>query len=80
MQTHPLGKTGLNVSVLGYGAGPLGGLYGGFVEDEAIATVHAAFDAGINFIDVAPYYGILKAETVLGRADSVAWIAVSARP
>src|SRR5579871_1599248 len=67
MQTRPFGKTGLEVSVLGYGAGPLGGLYGGLDEAEAAATVHAAFDAGINIIDVAPYYGILKAEIVLGR-------------
>jgi L-galactose dehydrogenase len=68
MQTRTLGKTGLKVSLLGYGAAPLGGVYGAFDEQEAIATVHAAFDAGINIIDVAPYYGILKAETVLGRA------------
>jgi L-galactose dehydrogenase len=68
MQTRPLGKTGLNVSALGYGAAPLGGVYHGVDEAEAIATVHAAFDAGVNYIDVAPYYGILKAEMVLGRA------------
>jgi len=68
MQTRPLGKTGLNLSVLGYGAAPLGGVYHGVDEGEAIATVHAALDEGVNFIDVAPYYGILKAETVLGRA------------
>jgi L-galactose dehydrogenase len=67
MQTRSLGNTGLNVSVLGFGAAPLGGVYHGLDEDEAVATVHAAFDSGINFIDVAPYYGLLKAETVLGR-------------
>jgi aryl-alcohol dehydrogenase-like predicted oxidoreductase len=37
-------------------------------EDEGIQTVFAAVDAGINYIDVSPFYGITKAETVLGKA------------
>jgi L-galactose dehydrogenase len=68
MQTRALGKTGLQLSQLGFGASPLGGVFHGFDENEGIATVHAAIDAGINYFDVAPYYGITKAETVLGRA------------
>jgi L-galactose dehydrogenase len=39
-------------------------------EDEGIRTVHVALDNGINFIDTSPYYGITKAETVLGKALS----------
>jgi aryl-alcohol dehydrogenase-like predicted oxidoreductase len=37
-------------------------------EAEGIRTVHTAIDLGINFIDVSPYYGLTKAETVLGKA------------
>lgn len=68
MQFRPLGKTGLNVSILGFGASPLGGEFGAIDEAEGIATVHAAFAAGVNFYDVSPYYGRTKAESVLGRA------------
>jgi L-galactose dehydrogenase len=68
MQYRPLGGTGLSVSVLSYGASPLGGVFGDVDETEGIQTVHAALDLVINFIDVSPYYGLTKAETVLGRA------------
>jgi L-galactose dehydrogenase len=68
MEYRPLGKTGLQVSVLGYGAAPLGGVFGEVSEAEGIGTVHAALDAGINYVDVAPFYGVLKAETLLGKA------------
>ena len=68
METRPLGKTGLELSVLGLGAAPLGGVFGELDEADGIATVHAAFDAGINYVDVSPYYGVLKAEIVLGKA------------
>ena len=68
MEMRPLGKTGMEVSVLGYGAAPLGGIFGEYDEAEGIATVHAVLDSGINYIDVAPYYGVLKAEIVLGKA------------
>src|SRR4051812_34337649 len=68
MHYRPLGRTGLHVSVLGFGASPLGGVFGAIDESECRRAVHAALDLGINFIDVAPYYGATKAETVLGRA------------
>lgn len=68
MQFRPLGNTGLNVSVLSYGASPLGSVFRGVAEPEGIRTVHTALDMGINFIDVSPYYGLTKAETVLGKA------------
>src|ERR671927_1146351 len=68
MQYRPLGNTGLSVSVLSYGASPLGGVFGDVDETEGIRTVHTALDLGINFIDVSPYYGLTKAETVLGKA------------
>lgn len=68
MHYRPLGTTGLNVSVLSYGASPLGGVFGEIDGDTGIRTVHTALDLGINFIDVSPYYGDTVAETVLGRA------------
>ena len=68
MNTRPLGRTGLNVSVLGFGASSLGGVFRATDDNEGIRTVHAALDLGINFIDVSPYYGKTRAETVLGRA------------
>jgi L-galactose dehydrogenase len=63
-----LGTRGPLVSELGFGASPLGGIYGGFAEKAGIEAVHAALDAGITFFDVAPYYGLTAAETVLGKA------------
>src|SRR5574344_1194373 len=68
MQFNEIGKTGMKVSNLGFGASSLGGVFHGIHEDEAIQAVHTAVDGGINFIDVSPYYGHLKAETVLGKA------------
>lgn len=68
MKYRPLGSTGLNVSVLSYGASPLGGVFGQINERDGIRTVHTALEHGINFIDVSPYYGDTKAETVLGKA------------
>jgi L-galactose dehydrogenase len=46
----------------------LGGVFGDTDDNEGIRTVQTALDLGINFIDVSPYYGATKAETVLGRA------------
>ena len=68
MQYRQLGSTGMHVSVLGYGASSLGGAFGEIDEADGIRSVHVALDHGINFMDVAPYYGATKAETVLGRA------------
>jgi L-galactose dehydrogenase len=68
MQYRVLGKTGLKVSVLSYGASPLGSVFRDVDAEEGIRTVHAALDLGINFIDVSPYYGLTRAESVLGRA------------
>jgi aryl-alcohol dehydrogenase-like predicted oxidoreductase len=68
MEYRCLGRTGLRVSALSFGGTALGGLYGPLGEDEGVRTVHTALDLGINFIDVAPYYGETRAETVLGQA------------
>ncbi|WP_261301748.1 aldo/keto reductase [Paenibacillus andongensis] len=70
MKYRPLGKTGLEVSTLSFGASSLGSVFRQTDDTEAIRTVHAAIDAGINYMDVSPYYGATKAETVLGKAIS----------
>ena len=68
MKSNPLGKTGLNVSRLSFGASALGGVYGPADEAEGIRAVHTALDLGINYFDVAPAYGGTAAEAVLGKA------------
>lgn len=68
MEYRDLGQTGLKVSVLSFGASSLGSVFRNINEAEGIRTVHTAIDLGINFIDVSPYYGLTKAETVLGKA------------
>ena len=68
MNFHEIGKTGLKVSNLSFGASSLGGVFHQIKENEAIEAVFTAIDNGMNFIDVSPYYGHYKAETVLGKA------------
>ncbi len=68
MEYREIGKTGMRVTNISFGASSLGGVFHSLKEDEGIATVHTAVDNGINFIDVSPYYGHLKAEIVLGKA------------
>ncbi len=68
MVYNELGQTGMRLSNLGFGASSLGGVFHDIREQEALEAVHVAVDGGINFIDVSPYYGHLKAETVLGKA------------
>ncbi|MCF0202163.1 MAG: aldo/keto reductase [Bacteroidaceae bacterium] len=68
MNYNEIGKTGMKVSNLSFGASSLGGVFHDVKEKEAIEAVFAAVDGGINFIDVSPYYGHYRAETVLGKA------------
>ncbi len=58
----------MKVSALSFGASSLGAVFHDINEPRAIEAVHAAVDGGMNFIDVSPYYGHYKAETVLGKA------------
>lgn len=68
MQYHEIGKTGMKVSSLSFGASSLGGVFHEIKEKEAVESVFTAIELGMNFIDVSPYYGHYKAETVLGQA------------
>lgn len=68
MKYRELGKTGLKVSIVGFGASPLGDVFGESVEAEGVRAVHYAIDKGINYFDVAPMYGVTLAEERLGNA------------
>lgn len=67
MKYRQLGGTGLEVSVLGFGAATLGNEYGPIQAAEGRRAVHCALDKGITFFDVAPYYGRTLAERRLGE-------------
>ncbi len=67
MQTRTLGKTNFAISEIGFGAWAIGDAWGDLVpEAEAKATLHAALDAGMNFIDTADVYGAGRSETLIG--------------
>ena len=68
MKYRKLGRTSLSLSVLGFGASPLGDVYGPTDPAESTRAVHLAIDQGINFFDVSPYYGLNLAEQRLGEA------------
>jgi len=68
MQYQEIGHTGMKVSNLSFGASSLGGVFHEINEAKAIEAVFTAVEGGMNFIDVSPYYGHYKAETVLGKA------------
>jgi L-galactose dehydrogenase len=68
MLYRTLGKTGLSVSILGFGGSPLGNVFRPVEPGEAIRTVRSAIDEGINFFDPSPFYGLTRAESVLGMA------------
>lgn len=68
MKFNEIGKTGMVVSALSFGASSLGSVFRSTREEEALEAVYTAIEGGMNFIDVSPYYGHYKAETVLGKA------------
>ncbi|KAL1564568.1 L-galactose 1-dehydrogenase [Salvia divinorum] len=68
LELRPLGNTGLKLSSVGFGASPLGNVFGIVSEADAIATVRQAFTLGINFFDTSPYYGGTLSEKMLGKA------------
>ena len=63
---RPLGNTGLNVSILGFGASPLGGVFHDVDPEEGTRAIETAFERGINFFDTSPFYGDTKSESALG--------------
>lgn len=69
MQRRPLGQSGIEASVIGFGAWGIGGwMWGGSDRKQAIKAIHAALDAGIDLIDTAPIYGFGLSEEIVGEA------------
>src|SRR6184192_3977726 len=68
MQTRPLGKTGLSLPVLSFGASSLGQEFRQVDLNEALQSVRVALDLGMNFIDTSPFYGRGMSEVLLGIA------------
>ena len=68
MEYRKLGKTGLEVSIVGYGASPLGAVFAPVDAQEGRRAVRQAIEAGINYFDTSPYYGDTLSETRLGEA------------
>ncbi|MGV3754492.1 MAG: aldo/keto reductase [Verrucomicrobiota bacterium] len=68
MQTRLLGKTGLQLSILSFGASSLGQEFRSVSMDEALKSVRVALDCGLNFIDTSPFYGRGMSEVMLGIA------------
>lgn len=70
-ETRPLGRTGLKLSAIGFGAAPLGSMYGAIDRADAVRSVHHAVEHGINFFDTSAYYN--DSEVVLGEALRGGW-------
>ncbi|MFC0452373.1 aldo/keto reductase [Rhodococcus jostii] len=68
MKTTTLGRSGLHVSRIAFGTWQLGGEWGRFDEDAAIAAIHRARELGVNFFDTAQAYGFGASERILGKA------------
>ena len=67
MQYRTLGSTGYRVSEIGFGAWAIGADWGSVDDDTAMAALHAAVDAGVNFIDTADVYGDGRSERFVAR-------------
>jgi aryl-alcohol dehydrogenase-like predicted oxidoreductase len=67
VRTRRLGRTGLQVSEVGFGAWAIGGSWGSVDDDTSMQALHAAVDAGVTFIDTADVYGDGHSEQLIGR-------------
>ncbi len=67
MKTRRLGKSGFEVSEVGFGAWAIGGAWGETDDAESLAAMHAAVDAGVTFFDTADVYGDGRSERLIGR-------------
>src|SRR6201986_2977227 len=68
MEKRSLGKTGLQLPILGFGASSIGQEFRRVNLDEALKSVRVALDGGLNFIDTSPFYGRGMSEVLLGIA------------
>jgi aryl-alcohol dehydrogenase-like predicted oxidoreductase len=67
MESRNLGSTGMQVSAISFGAWAIGGTWGAVDDDESLRALHAALDAGMNFIDTADVYGDGRSERLVAR-------------
>lgn len=67
METRKLGQTGMDVTLLSYGASSLGAEFRNIDIEEALRSVRVAIDGGMNLIDTSPFYGRGMSEMLLGR-------------
>jgi aryl-alcohol dehydrogenase-like predicted oxidoreductase len=67
MQYRVLGRTGFNVSAIGFGAWAIGGTWGPVNDDDSLKALHRALDLGVNFFDTADVYGDGHSERLLAR-------------
>ena len=67
MQYRRLGKTGYQISAISFGAWAIGADWGTVDDDDSLAALHAAADAGVNFIDTADVYGDGHSERLISR-------------
>jgi aryl-alcohol dehydrogenase-like predicted oxidoreductase len=67
MQYRPLGRTGFDVSTISFGAWAIGGTWGPVDDQDSMAALRAALDAGVNFFDTADVYGDGRSERLLAR-------------
>jgi aryl-alcohol dehydrogenase-like predicted oxidoreductase len=73
LPVRPLGRTGMEISTVGFGAWAIGGLgwehaWGPQDDDDSIAAITHAVESGVNWVDTAPVYGHGHSEEVIGRA------------
>lgn len=68
MRTRTIGRRGIALTELGFGAASLGNLYKATPDEDADAAVTAAHDAGVRYFDTAPHYGLGLSERRLGAA------------
>ncbi len=66
MKKRKVGKTGLEIDILGVGGAPLGGNFAELDRTEAAALLETALDAGLTYVDTAPFYGFGRSERVVG--------------
>ena len=70
LTSHPFGRTHRTVTRIGFGAWAIGGTWGEVSHDDAKATLHAALDAGMSFIDTADVYGDGRSERIIAEVLS----------
>jgi len=67
MEHRPLGRTGMDVSAISFGAWAIGGTWGPVQDEDSMRALHAAIDAGVNFVDTADVYGDGRSERLVAR-------------